>query len=110
MSTLVSVERSYRNKLTLYHSQIKPHMTIISDVSLEMSQKRLSVEVVRLSVKVCFLHLRGGSICNENPFITSPTNTLGIYAICQTKDQSVAVIMVHEALFFLSKFNKLQTF
>ena len=52
----------------------------------------------------------GGSICNENPFLTPPTNALGIYAICQTKDQSVAVIMVHETLFYLSKFNKLQTF
>ena len=39
MSTLVSVERSYRNKLTLYHSQIKPHLIIISEVSLEKSQK-----------------------------------------------------------------------
>ena len=52
----------------------------------------------------------GGSICNENPFITSSTNVLGIYAICQTKDQSVAVIMVHETLFYLSKCNKVQTF
>ena len=40
MSTLVSVERSYRNKLTLlYHSQIKPHLIIISEVSREKSQK-----------------------------------------------------------------------
>ena len=52
----------------------------------------------------------GGSICNENPFITPSTNVLGLYAICQTKDQSTAVIMVHETLFYLSKFNKLQTF
>ena len=56
------------------------------------------------------LHLRGGLICNETPFITPATNTLGFYAICQTKDQSVAVIMVHGTLFRLSKFNKLQTF
>ena len=52
----------------------------------------------------------GGSICNENPFITPATNALGFYVICQTKDQSVAVIMVHETLFHLTKFNKLQTF
>ena len=52
----------------------------------------------------------GGSICNETPFITPATNTLGFYAICQTKDQSLAVIMVHGTLFCLSKFNKLQTF
>ena len=52
----------------------------------------------------------GGSICNENPFITPSTNALGLYAICQTKDQSTAVIMVQETLFYLSKFNKLQTF
>ena len=52
----------------------------------------------------------GGSICNENPFITPSTNALGSYAICQTKDQSVAVKIVHEALFYLSKFNKLHTF
>ena len=57
MSTLVSVERSYRNKLTLYLSQIKPHLIIISEVSREKSQKRLSVQVVRLSVKVCCLYL-----------------------------------------------------
>ena len=52
----------------------------------------------------------GGSICNENPFITPSTNALGTYAISQTKDQSVAVKMVHETLFYLSKFNKLHTF
>ena len=52
----------------------------------------------------------GGSICNENPFITPSTNALGLYAICQTKDQSTAVIMVQETLFYLSIFNKLQTF
>ena len=45
----------------------------------------------------------GGSICNENPFITPSTNALGLYAICQTKDQSVAVIIVHETLFHLAK-------
>ena len=54
--------------------------------------------------------LRGGSICNENPFITPSTNALGFYGICQTKYQSVVVIMVHETLLYLSKFNKLQTF
>ena len=52
----------------------------------------------------------GGSICNENPCITPSVNPLGCYAICQTKDQSVALIMVYEKLFYLSKFNKLQTF
>ena len=39
VSTLVSVERSYRNKLTLYLSQIKPHLIIISEISWEKSQK-----------------------------------------------------------------------
>ena len=54
------------------------------------------------------LHVyEGGSICNENPFITPSTNALESYAICQTKDQSVAVKMVHETLFYLFKFNKL---
>ena len=56
------------------------------------------------------VYYEGGSICNENPFITPSTNELGLYAIYQTKDQSVAVIMVHETLFYLSKFNKLQAF
>ena len=44
-------------------------------------------------------------MCNENPFITPSTNALGFSVICQTKDQSVAVIMVHETLFYLSEFN-----
>ena len=52
----------------------------------------------------------GGSICNENTFITPSINALEVYAICQTKDQSLAVMMVYETLFHLSKFNKLQTF
>ena len=52
----------------------------------------------------------GGSICYENPYITPSTNVLGFYAICQTKEQSVAIIMVLETLFYLSKLNKLQTF
>ena len=56
--------------------------------------------------------LRGGSICNENPFITSSTDVLVFYAICQvfyaifqTKDQSTAVKMVHKTLFYLTSFN-----
>ena len=65
-----------------------------------------SSKVLRNSVTL----YEGGSICNENPFITPSTNVLGLYAICQTKDQSTAVIMVQETLFYLSKFNKLQTF
>ena len=56
------------------------------------------------------LEYEGGSICNENPIITPSINALGLYAICQTKDQSVVVIMVYKTLFYLSKFNKLQTF
>ena len=52
----------------------------------------------------------GGSICNENSFITPSPNALGSYAICQTKDQSIAFIMVQETLFYLSTFNKLQIF
>ena len=39
VSTLGSVKRSCRNKLTLYFSQIKPHLIIISEVFLEKSQK-----------------------------------------------------------------------
>ena len=56
------------------------------------------------------LIIRGGSICNENPFIAPSINATEFYAICHTKYQSVTVIMVHETLFYLSKFNKLQTF
>ena len=52
----------------------------------------------------------GGSICNENPFITPSSNALGFNVICQTKDQNVAVKMVDETLFYLCKLNKLQTF
>ena len=52
----------------------------------------------------------GGSICNENPFITQSTNALGFDVICQMKAKSVAVIMVHETLFYLSKCNMLQAF
>ena len=55
-------------------------------------------------------HYEGGSICNENPFITPSTNAVGFNVICQTKDQNVAVKMVHETLFYLRKFNMSQTF
>ena len=51
----------------------------------------------------------GDSICNENPFVSPSTNELGFCAIYQTKDQSIAFIMVQETIFYLSKFNKLQT-
>ena len=65
---------------------------------------------VRISVPelitTCVANYEGGSICNENPFITPSTNALGFYAICQTKVQSVAAIMVYQTLFYLSKFNK----
>ena len=44
------------------------------------------------------MQYEGGSICNKNPFITPSINTLGLYAICQTKDQSIAVIMVQKKM------------
>ena len=37
-STLVSVKRPYRNKLTLHLSQTKPQLTIISEVSREVTK------------------------------------------------------------------------
>ena len=64
----------------------------------------------RIDQLVTIYSYAGDSICNENPFITPSTNALGSYAICQTKDQSVAIIMVHETIFYLSKFNKLHIF
>ena len=45
--------------------------------------------------------IQRGSICNENPFITSSTNALGFYPIYQTKDQSLAVKMVYKTLFYI---------
>ena len=62
-----------------HHYQLKQSISVLRDV----------------------LWYEGGSICNENPFITPSANALGFYAICQTKDQSVAVIMVHEHYFIL---------
>ena len=69
--------------------------------------------VYQRNKRILILTLRnyeGGSICNENPFITPSTNTLGLYVICQTKDQSVTVKMVHETLFYHTNFYKVQTF
>ena len=46
MSTLVSNARFYKNKLTLYLSQIKPHLIIISEVSREKSQIQRELSIV----------------------------------------------------------------
>ena len=72
-----------------------------------------NLDMVTCRISSCnpeFTKYEGGSICNENPIITPSINALVFYAICQKKDQSVAVIMVYKTLFYLSKFNKLQTF
>ena len=51
----------------------------------------------------------GGAICLENTFKNSTTNVLGFCALCQTKDQSLPVLMGHKKNFiFFFKFNKLQ--
>ena len=77
----------------------------------DMSNVIFFKEIEKKKWGMFILCYEGGSICNESPFITPSTNAaLGFYVICQAKDQSVAVIMVHETLFFLSKFSKLQTF
>ena len=70
----------------------------------------LKSDQLEILFRVVYGYYEGDSICNENPFITPSTNALGFNAICQTKDQSVAVIMVHKTLFYLSKFNMLQAF
>ena len=47
--------------------------------------------------------VRGGfNISNENSFITQSTNALGLNAICKTKAQSAAAIMVDETLNLIS--------
>ena len=52
-----------------------------------------------MSCVITLVQYEGGSICNENPIITPSINALGFYAICQTKDQSVSVIMVYKNYF-----------
>ena len=47
------------------------------------------------------INYEGGSICNENQFISPFTNALGFNDIRQTKDQSFTVIMVHKTLLYL---------
>ena len=106
------------------HKLIEEHFLFIVSMKKEISENFYQSENPKypLQINVEFTHFgnsssrkvytlyEGGSICNENPFITPSTNALGFNAICQTKDQSVAVIMVHKTFFYLSKFNKLQTF
>ena len=76
----------------------------------DLSNVKFFKEIEKKKWRMFILCYEGGSIYNETPFITPSTNAIGFYAICQTKDQSVAVIMVHETLLYLSKFTKLQTF
>ena len=76
--------------------------------SLEcMLNPKPNVGMLRNGVLITY---EGGSICNENPFITPSTNRVRILSRMPNVDQSVAVKMVHETLFYLSKFNKLHTF
>ena len=44
-------------------------------------------------------YIRGGSIYNDNTLITPPTKALEFYAICGTKGQGLAFLMVYEILF-----------
>ena len=44
----------------------------------------------------------GGSIYNGNTLITQPTKALEFYAICGTKDQGLAFLMVYKTLFYVS--------
>ena len=91
---------------------VMPRLVPIS-ISCAMQLQQVSVKSVLFSFReMNFARpvYEGGSICNENPSITPSTNALGFYAICQTKDHSVDIIMVHETLFYLSKFYKFQTF
>ena len=84
-------------------------LVVLFSYSLPFLVEVITIMVTNMNTLVAGLY-EGGSICNENPFITPSINALGLYAICQTKVQSVAVIMVYETLFYLSKLNKLQTF
>ena len=77
---------------------------------IQMGFRRKSNDLFESVSQEFTLLILGSSICNENPFITPSTNAIGFYVICQTKDQSVTVKMVHETLFYLTNFNKLQTF
>ena len=55
-----------------------------------------------------FFSCDGGSICNENTFITPSPYALGFYTIFKTKDQSIALHMVYKPLCYLSNLFRLQ--
>ena len=57
--------------------------------------RKIIFKCALLAGEGCIILIREGSICNENPIMTPSINALGFYAIWQTKDQSVAVIMVY---------------
>ena len=82
-------------------------MPKIPNIQLQLNAIKKVYSVAYLVFPLVSVIYEGGSICNENPFITPSTNALGFYAICKTKDQSVAVIMMHKTLLYFSKFDKL---
>ena len=63
MSKLVDVEKSYRNKLTLYHLQIKSNLIIISGLSQEKSQNFFYLIGLRIPVSTpVFTHIENNII------------------------------------------------
>ena len=48
----------------------------------------------------------GGSIYNGNTLITPHRKALEFYAICGTKDQGLAFLMVYKTLFYVSYLDK----
>ena len=96
--TLNTLRTNWQNFTNFIYAFIAEPYLMLKDFYMRRAICKLRLNAHNLLIETS-QKVRGGSICNENPFITPSTNALASYAICQTKDQSVAVKMVHETLY-----------
>ena len=79
--------------LNEYKKYLKKKDIRVANDIFDMSNVKIFKEIEKKKWRMFILCYEWGSICNEDPFITPSTNALGFYAVCQTKDQSVAVML-----------------
>ena len=97
LTCLLRALDDYKIKLTYHYIQQLYQNCLNLSLKTFLSWSNISVRVA-IIVHCVSLYSKckkvgGGSICNENPFITSSIYALGLYAICQTKDQSLTVML-----------------
>ena len=98
-SGLECIRIAANNRIMIAYRLFSPNCPNFISGNHRIQTLQLTKQVIDNQVGLCY---EGGSIYNDNTFITQPTCALEFYTLYGTKYQGFTFSMVHRILFYLS--------